>query len=162
MKQAAYWALDTASKRGASYCDARIVSDRQRALATKNGKIGHAADSESLGIGIRVLVNKAWGFASTDNLSRESIEATAARAVEIGRASSRVQQHPIQLAAEKPIVAEWDAIVRSVEESASLGLIDRQPRDEFDYLSVNHFYNLFDLHLQRLLPPDEQERAGWR
>src|SRR5947207_9494278 len=107
MKQVANWALDTASKRGASYCDARIVSDRQRALATKNGKIGHAADSESLGIGIRVLVNKAWGFASTDDLSRESVGTTAARAVEIARASARVQQHPIQLAPENSVVAEW-------------------------------------------------------
>ena len=126
IKEAAQWALDTASKRGASYVDARIVSDRQRALATKNGKIGHAADSESLGIGIRVLVNRAWGFASTDNLSRESIEATAARAVEIGRASSRVQQHPIQLAPEKPIVAKWtnpckiDPFSTSVEQNLAL------------------------------------------
>src|SRR5256885_1719505 len=107
MKQLAHWALDTAAKRGATYCDARIVNDRQRALATKNGKIGHAADSESLGIGIRVLVNKAWGFASTDDLSRRSVEATAARAVEIGRASSRVQQHPIELAPEKAATLDW-------------------------------------------------------
>src|SRR5437764_2588529 len=126
MKQVANWALDTASKRGASYCDARIVSDRQRALATKNGKIGHAADSESLGIGIRVLVNKAWGFASTDDLSRESVGTTAARAVEIARASARVQQHPIQLAPEKSVVAEWttpckiDPFTTSVEQNLAL------------------------------------------
>src|SRR5438067_13576082 len=112
MKQLAHWALDTAAKRGATYCDARIVNDRQRALATKNCKIGHAADSESLGIGVRVLVNKAWGFASTDDLSRESVEATAARAVEIARASSRVQQHPIQLAPKKATVAEWSTPCR--------------------------------------------------
>src|SRR5437588_11760571 len=126
MKQIAHWALDTASKRGATYCDARIVSDRQRALATKNGKIGHAADSESLGIGLRVLVNNAWGFASTDELSRESVEATAARAVDIARASSRVQQHPVRLAAEKPVTADWtapykiDPFTTSVEQNLSL------------------------------------------
>ena len=126
MKQIANWALDTASRRGASYSDARIVSDRQRGLATKNGKIGHAADSESLGIGIRVLVNRAWGFASTDDLSRESVEATAARAVEIARASSRVQQHPIELAPEKATVAEWstpckiDPFTTSVEQNLAL------------------------------------------
>src|SRR5947209_6898181 len=126
MKQLGHWALDTAAKRGATYCDARIVNDHQRALATKNGKIGHAADSESLGIGVRVLVNKAWGFASTDDLSRESVEATAARAVEIARASSRVQQHPIQLAPEKATVAEWstpcriDPFTTSVEQNLAL------------------------------------------
>src|SRR5579864_4108234 len=107
MKQIAHWALDTATQRGADYCDVRIVNDRQRALATKNGKIGHASDSESLGIGIRALVNRAWGFASTDDLSRESVEATAGRAIEIARASARVQQHPIELATEKAVTVEW-------------------------------------------------------
>jgi TldD protein len=107
MKQIGGWAIDTAQKRGATYCDARIVDDRQRALATKNGKIAHAAESESLGIGVRVIVNNAWGFASTDDLSRESVERIAAEAVEIAKASSRVQAHPIGLAAEKPVKAEW-------------------------------------------------------
>ena len=126
MKQIAGWALDTATKRGASYGDSRIVNDRQRGLATKNGKIGHAADSESFGIGIRVLVNNAWGFAATDDLSRESVEGTAARAVEIARASSRVQQHPIRLAPEKAVTADWttpckiDPFSTSIEQNLSL------------------------------------------
>ena len=126
MKQVAAWALDTAAHRGATYCDARIVNDRQRGLATKNGKIGHAADSESMGVGIRVLVNQAWGFASTDDLSREAVERTAARAVEIARASSRVQQHPIRLAPEKPVIADWtnsckiDPFSTSIEENLAL------------------------------------------
>src|SRR5262249_30003028 len=68
---------------------------------------GHASDSESLGIGIRVLLNRAWGFASTDDLSRSSVEATAARAVDIAKASSRVQEQPIRLAPEKSVTADW-------------------------------------------------------
>src|SRR5438309_1935850 len=55
MKDLASWALDTASARGASYCDLRLVDDRQRALATKNGAVSHASDSESFGVGIRVI-----------------------------------------------------------------------------------------------------------
>src|SRR6185437_6416566 len=82
--------------------------------------------SESMGVGIRVLVNQAWGFASTDDLSREAVERTAARAVEIARASSRVQQHPIQLAPEKAVTAEWanpckiDPFSTSIEENLAL------------------------------------------
>src|SRR5690349_23598161 len=98
MKQISDWAINTATARGASYADARIVDDRQRSLATKNGKIGHASASESLGIGIRVLVNDSWGFASSDDLSRESVERTAAKAVEIANASSMVKEHPVRLA----------------------------------------------------------------
>src|SRR6059036_2058641 len=107
MKEIAEWALNIAALRGASYADARMVDERSRALATKNGKIGTASDSESLGIGVRVLADGAWGFAASDDLSRSAVEATAARAVEVARASARVKQHDVQLAPEKPATAEW-------------------------------------------------------
>src|SRR5215469_2284135 len=107
MKQVAEWALDTATQRGAQYADARIVDDRQRDLATKNGKVGHAGSGESLGIGVRVLVDDSWGFASTDDLSRDAVDTAAAQAVEIARASARVKEHPIRLAPEPAQKIEW-------------------------------------------------------
>src|SRR5450755_2558126 len=102
MKDISSWALDTAAQRGASYADARIADDRSRALSTKNGVVGGASDSESFGIGIRVIADGAWGFAASDDLTRAGVEATAARAVDIAKASSRVKQQELQLAAEKP------------------------------------------------------------
>jgi TldD protein len=107
MKEVASWALNIATMRGASYADARIVSQRSRALSTKNGKVGSASDSESVGFSVRVLADGAWGFAASDDASRPSVEATAARAVEIARASSRVKVHDVRLAPEKPVTAEW-------------------------------------------------------
>src|SRR5256885_7433227 len=107
MQDIANWALNIASVRGASYADARIGDDRSRALATKNGKIGSASDSESLGISVRVIADGAWGFAASDDLSRESVEGTAERAVEIAKASAQVKQRDVQLAPEKPLIAEW-------------------------------------------------------
>jgi TldD protein len=126
MQQIADWALDTATRRGASYADARIVDDRQRSLATKNGKIGHAASSESLGIGVRVLVDDSWGFASTDDLGREAVERTAAQAAEIARASARVKEHPVRLAPEPAVKLEWatpckiDPFTTSIEQNLDL------------------------------------------
>src|SRR5215475_3153587 len=135
MKQIAEWALNIASQKGASYTDARVVSDRSRALATKNGRVGSASDSESQGIGIRVLADGAWGFAASDDLSRASVEATAARAVEIAKASARVKQHDVRMAAEKPVVAEWttpykiDPFTTSIEQNLELLLkIDSELR----------------------------------
>src|SRR5580658_8565603 len=107
MKDIAPWALDVAALRGASYADARIADDRSRALSTKNGKVGGASDSESFGVGVRVIVDGAWGFAASDDLTRTAVEATAARAVDIAKASSRVKQRDVQLAPEKPVSAEW-------------------------------------------------------
>ena len=107
MNHIANWALDTANHLGASYADARVVDSRSRALATKNGKIGSASDSESLGIGIRVIADGAWGFAASDDLSRPAVEATAAHAFAIAKASARVKQSDVRLAPEKAVTAEW-------------------------------------------------------
>src|SRR5215470_11465897 len=135
MQEIASWALNVASLKGASYADARIVDERSRSLATKNGKIGSAADSESLGVGVRVIADGAWGFASSDGLSRNSVEHTAARAVEIATASARVKHGEIQLAREKTVTAEWvspfkiDPFSISVEQNLDLLLkIDSEMR----------------------------------
>jgi len=135
MRDLALHALNTATVRGASYADARVADDRGRALATKNGKIGSASDSESQGIGVRVIADGAWGFAASDDLTKQSIEATAARAVAIAKASARVKQGSVQLAPEKPATAEWttphqiDPFTTSIEQNLDLLLkIDAELR----------------------------------
>ncbi len=126
MKAIAGWALDVCSAREAQYADLRVVDDRQRALMTKNGKVGHVSDSQSLGVGIRVLANGAWGFAATEDLSRKGVEATAAQAVAIARASARVKEHDVRLVPEKAYQDEWssqcqiDPFSVSVEENLAL------------------------------------------
>jgi TldD protein len=135
MQDIASWALNTAAQRGASYADARIADDRHRSLSTKNGKVGGASVSESFGFGMRVIADGAWGFAASDDLSRAAVETTAAHAVEIAKASSRVKQHDIQLAPESAVSAEWtspfeiDPFTTSVEQNIELLLkIDSELR----------------------------------
>src|SRR5216684_7164834 len=89
-------ALDTAQLRGASYADARVMHLRQRDLTTKNGEVGTLAQSESIGLGIRVLVNGSWGFASTDRLTREGVAACAAQAVSIAKASALAKREDVR------------------------------------------------------------------
>ena len=135
MKEIARRALEVARLRGASYADTRVGDDRMRSLATKNGKIGSASDAESLGIGVRVIADGAWGYAASDDLSRTAVEATAARAVDIAKASARVKQNDVRLSPEKPAVAEWttpiqiDPFTISVEQDLDLLLkIDAELR----------------------------------
>lgn len=126
MKHTADWALNTATQRGATYADVRIVDERQRSLATKNGKVGHAASGESLGLGIRVLVDESWGFAATDDMSKEAVERTATKAADIARASATVKEQPIRLAPEPAAKIEWatpckiDPFTTSIEENLDL------------------------------------------
>jgi TldD protein len=102
-------ALDTAKVRGASYGDVRLMHIRHRDLTTKNGRVGTLAQSESVGIGIRVLANGAWGFASTDKLTREGVASCAAEAVAIAKASALAKRGDVEMVPEAPYVDSWQA-----------------------------------------------------
>src|SRR5215831_11269404 len=99
--------LEVARLRGATYADVRVMHLRQRDLTTKGGEVGTLGQSESLGLGIRVVVNGAWGFASTDQLAREGVAACAAQAVAIAKASSLAKKEDVQLASEAAYVDSW-------------------------------------------------------
>src|SRR5438270_10558963 len=105
-------ALDTAKLRGAAYGDVSVMHLRQRDLTTKNGQVGTLAQSESIGLGIRVLANGAWGFASTDRLTREGVAACAAQAVSIAKASALAKRGEVARAAELPYLDRWQSPFR--------------------------------------------------
>lgn len=126
MKDLASSALNTATQLGATYADVRVIDECSRALSTKNGKIGTASDTRSQGLNVRVLVNGAWGFASSANLEQKSAESTAAHAVEIAKASAQVKQSDVTLVPEKAVTAEWttphkiDPFTISIEQNLAL------------------------------------------
>src|SRR6185437_11234409 len=97
MQDFANWALETARLRGATYADARVMDIRLRDLSTKNGQVGTLSESESFGIGIRVIAQGSWGFASTDRLTRQGIDACAAQAVSIAKASALAKRHNVEM-----------------------------------------------------------------
>jgi TldD protein len=105
-------AIDTAQLRGASYADVRVMHIRQRDLTTKNGQVGTLAQSESIGLGIRVLANGAWGFSSTDRLTCEGISACAAQAVLIAKASALAKRGDVVMAAEDAYIDSWQSPFR--------------------------------------------------
>src|SRR5512140_3029352 len=109
MKNIADWALNTATSRGATYAEARLVDERSRSLATKNGKIASASDEETMGLGLRVIADGGWGFAATEDLTQAGVERCAAHAVEIARASGKVQRAALRLAPEKAATVDWSS-----------------------------------------------------
>lgn len=111
MKKLALRALDAVARQGVEYADVRAVETKEREVATKNGKLGHAGSGESLGIGIRVLAGGSWGFAATDDLTAEGIERAAALALEIARSGRAACKRPTVLAPEEKYEAVWSAPV---------------------------------------------------
>ncbi len=107
MKALAQNALDAAVRRGASYADVRLIEEQDRQVSTKNGKAADVSSSSSLGLGVRVLDKGCWGFAATDDLSADGMEAAAALAVEIARASSIAKKQDVTLAPVDRYIADW-------------------------------------------------------
>lgn len=90
-------ALETAKLKGAQYADVRVVHYTDQTLAVKNGVVESLNSSETLGFGVRVLVEGAWGFASSRELAAAEVDKVADRAVKIARASALVRGDPVNL-----------------------------------------------------------------
>src|SRR5438067_7700010 len=88
MRELCAAAIDAATGAGAEYADARVVLKRDQLVATKNGRVERIGDSESEGIGARVLVGGAWGFACSRRLSSEGAREAALRACTFARAAA--------------------------------------------------------------------------
>jgi len=91
-------ALNTAKSAGASYADARIGRYLNQFVFTREDKVQNVVNTESFGIGIRVIANGTWGFASTNNVTDDGIKKATLQAVAIAKANSKIQKDPVKLA----------------------------------------------------------------
>jgi TldD protein len=80
-------AVQAALSFGASYADARAVVRRVQSVVAKNGRVEGVGDLETEGIGVRLLLDGAWGFACDRRLTRAGAEAAARRAADFARAA---------------------------------------------------------------------------
>lgn len=71
----------------AAYADVRVVHRRHEGLHVQDDALGQALTEESLGMGVRVLLDGQWGFAATAYLDGPGLENAVARAVEQARAA---------------------------------------------------------------------------
>ncbi|MEG0193666.1 MAG: TldD/PmbA family protein [Stenotrophomonas sp.] len=91
-------ALATAKRLGASYCDVRIGRYLNQSVITREAQVQNVTNRESSGIGIRVIVNGAWGFAATHQQTPAAVKAAVEQAAAIARANASIQTRPVQLA----------------------------------------------------------------
>ncbi|MGB5244641.1 MAG: TldD/PmbA family protein [Lutimonas sp.] len=99
-KKLADVALNTAKTLGASYADARIGRYLNQYVFTREEKVQSVNNTESFGIGIRVIANGTWGFASTNSVTEDGIKKATEQAVAIAKANSKIQTSPVVLAPE--------------------------------------------------------------
>jgi TldD protein len=101
-------ALDAAKSAGASYADVRVGQNRSQAVFTRERRVQGLADNETAGVGVRALVDGAWGFAATSDLTADGVATAARLAVTQARANRAAQVRPVELAPVTPTAnGEW-------------------------------------------------------
>jgi TldD protein len=109
-------ALREAKKLKATYCDIRIVRLRDQRVGLRlspergTGKtlaVPNVMEDASFGFGVRVIVNGAWGFASSPVVTPEEIARVTGEAVIIAKANASIQPKPVVLAPVKPYRDRW-------------------------------------------------------
>jgi TldD protein len=108
MRQLVADALSAATLAGASYADARVVETRHEALSVRTGRVEGIESGESIGIGVRVIAEGAWGFAATSALSPDGVRAAAREAVALAKAASRTSREPVRLSPVEAITGTWN------------------------------------------------------
>jgi TldD protein len=95
-------ALEAARAAGATYADVRIARNRTQSLFTREQRVQGLVDNETQGFGVRALVNGAWGFAASRELSRDEVARVARQAAQQARANSATLVRPVVLAPVTP------------------------------------------------------------
>ena len=104
-------ALDTATSLGAAYADARVVRRLDESISIKSGRVEGVASGESEGFGVRVLVDGAWGFASSHVLTGAEADRIAGEAVRIARASATAMRERVVLDDRPPATGNYETPV---------------------------------------------------
>jgi len=97
-KSLANIALTAASAKGASYADVRIGRYLNQFVTAREKRVDNIVNTESVGVGVRVIANGTWGFAASSDMRPDSVAKAAEKAVAVAQANSKFQTNPVQLA----------------------------------------------------------------
>ena len=102
-KKLADVAMNAAKDAGATYCDVRVGRYLRQFVITREDKVQNVVNTESIGVGIRVIGAGSWGFSATNEMNPDAVAAAARQAVAIAKANAKVASEPVQLAPTKGV-----------------------------------------------------------
>ncbi|WP_426000189.1 TldD/PmbA family protein [Caulobacter sp. DWR1-3-2b1] len=112
-KRLADAALSAAKASGASYCDVRVGHYLRQFIITREANVQNVTNTESSGVGVRVIADGAWGFAATNQMSAQAVADAARLAIAIAKANAKNQTAPVRLAPTKGVgEVQWRTPIR--------------------------------------------------
>jgi TldD protein len=103
---------DKAQARGVQFMDARLFAIDSTDVSVQDGKADKVGHRTVSAVGVRVLVDDAWGYASTEAITAKSLDESLTTAIEMARMSSSRVAHAGVVADVTPNV---DTVVATVE-----------------------------------------------
>jgi TldD protein len=95
-------AVDAAKAAGATYADCRVSRNQTQNVSTRDRRVQGVVDNETSGFGVRVLVDGAWGFAASRDVSADEVARVARVAVAQAKANRASLLRPVTLADKVP------------------------------------------------------------
>jgi len=95
-------ALNAATMGGASFADARIGRYRNNFVFTREQQIVDVVDTDTMGVGVRVLLNGTWGFGASRDLTTAGVVAATKEALAIAKANVLPAADRVRLAPTTP------------------------------------------------------------
>lgn len=113
-KRLADAALNTAKSKGATYTDVRIGRYLNQYVITREDKVQNLVNTESYGVGVRVIADGCWGFAAVvDAKSETQVAKAAEEAVAIAKANAKLMKKPVILAPQQGFgEVSWKAPIK--------------------------------------------------
>ena len=99
--------IDRCLNLGATYADVRVIDEKHEKIEAKNESIESVLFKETMGFGVRVIVNGAWGFSSSYKVTSEEADRVVEEAIKIAKSSSIARKSRIGLTDEKAYKASY-------------------------------------------------------
>jgi len=116
-------ALDLAMSLGADFAEVRIQIDEEESTYMRNGIVEAYGISMTGGISVRILKNGSFGFASTDTLEPDQVEAIVRRAIKLaesqGKGNITLSEEP-NYSVKYELIPKKDPFEVSLEEKIGL------------------------------------------
>ncbi len=119
-------AVEYALKLGAQYAEARVQRNTGNTYTLKNGSAEPVSLMRKFGVGIRVIVDGALGFASTNSLDNADVKFAAESAVRAAKATRKLSS-AVKLSQERNWEDKWEAQMKVDPRSI-------RPEEKFDVL----------------------------
>ena len=140
-------AVAIALSNGSQYCDVRTESVQTTSILVENGEVENLVSSDDSGLGIRVLVNGAWGFCSmSDPKSFDMVQENILDAIKSARHYSEYKKQKVRLVDVKSFIDTVNYFIKispSVDEMIKIalesdGIIRNKKRIIKSSVSVSH------------------------